>query len=140
MMTVNTLRSVTTRCEKTTQRTDVQPFFRASAVEETLSQNQRGISKDAENVLIAQEQRERQAICSTLHQETYSDATMADSKKLEAELTHYRNMLDNMVRARTDRLDRRIAILESCNSTLGENYHKMHRMYLDLLIKTQDHE
>lgn len=277
MMTGNTLRSVTTRREQTTQpgRTPeenvLQSFFRANGGKKALPQNQRGISKNSENVLsmaqeapldatgrfrvllIAKEQRERQAICSTLsrnlnfatayfeasggelalqtiarevidliifedniadmdgmeflgrlnrkqgksktpvisilnpssakagmkamkmgvhdylfkdsdghhfellpilvariyadqqvpgtlHQETYSDATLADSQKLEAELTHYRKMLDDMVRARTEQLDRRIAILESCNSSLGENYHKIHQMYLDLLIKTQAHE
>lgn len=61
-------------------------------------------------------------------------------QKLEKELDHYRCMLDKMVHQRTERLDRRLAILESCNSSLGENYHKMHQMYLDLLIKTQTYE
>lgn len=58
-------------------------------------------------------------------------------KTLETELAHYRTMIDKIVRERTERMDRRVSILESCNSTLGENYHKMHRMYLDLLTKTQ---
>ncbi len=58
-------------------------------------------------------------------------------KALECELAHLRGTLDQMVRQKTELLERRLAIMESCNSTLGENYHKMHRMYLDLLNKTQ---
>lgn len=58
-------------------------------------------------------------------------------KALESELAHLRCMLDQMVRQKTALLERRLSIMESCNSTLGENYHRMHRMYLDLLIKTQ---
>jgi len=58
-------------------------------------------------------------------------------KSLEAELSHYRNMVDEMVRLRTEKLERRLSILESCNSSLTNNYHKMHQMYLDLLLKTQ---
>lgn len=61
-------------------------------------------------------------------------------QSLEKELMHYRCLLDKMVQQKTKRLERRLAILESCNSKLGENYHKIHRMYLDLLIKTQSHE
>ncbi|MDP2806390.1 MAG: hypothetical protein Q8O24_10675 [Gallionellaceae bacterium] len=61
-------------------------------------------------------------------------------KSLETELSHYRGMLDQMVKAETARLNCRLAILESCNSRLGENYHKMHQMYLDLMVKTQSHE
>lgn len=58
-------------------------------------------------------------------------------KSLEAEVTHYRDMLEKMVQQRTERLDRRVAILESCNSTLSDNYGKMHQRYLDLLGKWQ---
>ena len=61
-------------------------------------------------------------------------------KTLEDELTRYRCMQEEMVLERTGIMERRLAILKSCNSTLGENYHKMHQMYLDLLIKTQAHE
>ncbi len=61
-------------------------------------------------------------------------------QSLENELLHYRCMLDRMVMYKTERLHRRLAILESCNKQLGENYHEIHRMYLDLLIKTQPHE
>lgn len=62
------------------------------------------------------------------------------TKTMEAELAHYRYMHEKMVRDRTEMLDRRIAILESCNSSLCENYHRMHQMYLDLLTKTQAQE
>ncbi len=58
-------------------------------------------------------------------------------KSLEAELMHYRCMFDNMVCERTNRLNQRLAILESCNSSLAENYHKMHQMYLALWAKQQ---
>jgi DNA-binding response OmpR family regulator len=58
-------------------------------------------------------------------------------KSMESELRHYREMLDKMVKDRTEFLDRRLAILETCNSTLCENYHKMHLMYLDLWHKAQ---
>lgn len=61
------------------------------------------------------------------------------TKMMEAELARYRYMHDKMVRDRTEMLNRRIAILESCNSSLCENYHSMHQMYLDLLSKTQTH-
>lgn len=58
-------------------------------------------------------------------------------KSLEAELVHYRHMMEKMVRQRTERLDRRVAILESCNSSLSENYGRMRQMYLELLLKAQ---
>lgn len=58
-------------------------------------------------------------------------------KALEMELLHHRNMLDKMVLDRTERLSRRLLILESCNTSLGENYHKMHKMYLELFAKNQ---
>lgn len=58
-------------------------------------------------------------------------------KTMETELMHYREMLDKMVKERTERLDRRISILESCNASLGENYHKMHQMYLELFLKNR---
>jgi len=61
-------------------------------------------------------------------------------RSMKKELMHYRNTLDQMVRLKTEMLDRRLAILESCNSRLGENYHQMHQMYLDLLIRTQAYE
>jgi CheY-like chemotaxis protein len=65
---------------------------------------------------------------------------ISNSKAMESELLHYREMLDKMVHQRTERLDRRLSILEACNSTLGENYHLMHQMYLDLLAKAQARE
>lgn len=58
-------------------------------------------------------------------------------KSLEAELARYSHMLDKMVCDRTERLNQRLAILESCNSSLSDNYHKMHKMYLDLWAKYQ---
>ena len=61
-------------------------------------------------------------------------------KALEDQLSHYRGMLDKMVQQRTEILERRLSIMESCNSSLGENYHKMHQMYLDLLMMTQSNE
>jgi hypothetical protein len=61
-------------------------------------------------------------------------------KALEDQLAHYRGMLDKMVQQRTEILERRLSIMESCNSSLGENYHKMHQMYLDLLMMTQTNE
>lgn len=67
-------------------------------------------------------------------------AVASHIRALEAELMHYRLMLEDMVQQRTERLSRRISILECCNSSLGENYHKMHRMYLELMLKGQAHE
>lgn len=61
-------------------------------------------------------------------------------KSLEAELAHYRCMLEKLVCERTERLNQRLIILESCNSSLGDNYHKMHKMYLSLLIKHESLE
>lgn len=57
---------------------------------------------------------------------------------LENELSHYRSMLDEMVRVKTEMLHRRLSILETCNSSLGENYHTMRKMYLDLLAEKKD--
>lgn len=57
-------------------------------------------------------------------------------KSLESELMQYRHMFETLLRQRTERLDRRVAILESCNETLSVNFEKMHQMYLDLLIKS----
>jgi CheY-like chemotaxis protein len=65
---------------------------------------------------------------------------ISNIKTLEAELSHYRTMLDKMVRAKTESLIRRISILESCNASLGDNYHLMHKMYLDLLMESQSKE
>ncbi len=62
-------------------------------------------------------------------------------KTVEAELAHYRSMLDHEVCEKSARLERRIAILlESCNTSLGENYHLTHSMYLELLMKTRSRE
>ena len=67
-------------------------------------------------------------------------AVASHIRALEAELMHYRLMLEDMVQQRTESLNRRISILECCNSSLGENYHKMHRMYLELMLKGQAQE
>ncbi len=61
-------------------------------------------------------------------------------RALEAELRHYRLMLEKMVQQRTEKLDRRISILESCNRTLCENYHKIQRQHLNLLNNFQSFE
>lgn len=61
-------------------------------------------------------------------------------KILEKELAQYRLMLDKMVRERTERLDRRVALLESCNASLSDNYVRMREMYLELLAKIQSGE
>ena len=58
-------------------------------------------------------------------------------KSLESELAHYRGMCEKMVCEKTERLNQRLAILESCNSSLSDNYHKMRQMYLDLWAKNQ---
>jgi hypothetical protein len=58
-------------------------------------------------------------------------------KSLENELTHYRHMMDKLVRQRTERLERRIALLESCNASLSNNYARMRKSYLELLVKVQ---
>lgn len=67
-------------------------------------------------------------------------AVTSHIRALEAELMHYRLMLEDMVQQRTESLNRRIAILECCNSSLGANYHKMHRMYLELVLKGRTRE
>jgi DNA-binding response OmpR family regulator len=56
-------------------------------------------------------------------------------KSLETELAHYRSMFDKMVCERTERLNRRLAILESCNSNMNDNYLRMRQLYLDLCSK-----
>lgn len=56
---------------------------------------------------------------------------------LEREIAHLRGTLDQMVMQKTELLERRLSIMESCNATLGKNYHRMHRMYLDLLGKAE---
>ena len=61
-------------------------------------------------------------------------------KLLEDEITRYRGMLEKMVSQRTEMLDRRIAILESCNSSLSESYEKMRRTYLNALLKVKDND
>lgn len=53
-------------------------------------------------------------------------------KTLEKEIGHYRDRLEKMVSQRTEKLRRRISILEACNSSLSDNYHRMHKMYMDL--------
>lgn len=58
-------------------------------------------------------------------------------KSLENELSHYRHMMDKLVRQRTERLERRVALLESCNSSLSNNYARMRKSYLELLVKLQ---
>lgn len=58
-------------------------------------------------------------------------------KSLETELSHYRQMMDKLVRQRTERLERRVAVLESCNSSLGGNYARMRKMYFELLMKVR---
>lgn len=59
-------------------------------------------------------------------------------KELEMELMYYRGRIEELASQRTERLNRRISILESCNSNLNENYHKMYQMYIALLVKTQN--
>ena len=54
-------------------------------------------------------------------------------KLLETELGQYRYMLDRMVRQRTEQLERRVGILESCNSRLCHKIGKTSQMYFDLL-------
>ncbi len=54
-------------------------------------------------------------------------------KSLETELGQYRYMLDRMVRQRTEQLERRVGILESCNSRLCRKIGKTSQMYFDLL-------
>lgn len=67
----------------------------------------------------------------------FESAENSRIKVLEREILHLRGTLDQMVRQKTELLERRLSIMESCNATLGENYHRMHRMYLELLGKTQ---
>jgi hypothetical protein len=68
-----------------------------------------------------------------------AQATAADAsarlriKELENELSHYRNKLEVLVQQRTEKLTRRISILEACNSNLSESYHCMRQMYRTLL-------
>ena len=59
---------------------------------------------------------------------------IAHRKSLEAELANYRCMIDKIISEKTEKLNKRLAILESCNSNLSDNYHKMHQMYLNLWI------
>lgn len=58
-------------------------------------------------------------------------------RALEEELRHYRLMVDDLVRQRTEKLSRRISILEYCNSSLSENCLKIQQRYLDLMLKSQ---
>jgi hypothetical protein len=59
---------------------------------------------------------------------------------LKEDIMYFRRMLEQMVPQKTKAMDYGASILKSCNSTLGGNYHKMHKKYLDLLNKTQAHE
>ncbi|MFA6014218.1 MAG: PAS domain-containing protein [Gallionellaceae bacterium] len=60
---------------------------------------------------------------------------ISSTKFLQAELIHYHRMVDKLVMQKTERLDKQLAILQACNASLGENYHKMRQLYLDLLVK-----
>jgi hypothetical protein len=61
-------------------------------------------------------------------------------KVMESEIRAYHTRVDKLVLQRTEMLDRRLAIVESCNSSLSKNYHEISRMYHDLLLKTQSAE
>lgn len=68
-----------------------------------------------------------------------SDAVKnARLRAMEVELLHYRNLLESMVKERTSMLECRLSILEHCNAKLGDNYHQMHQMYLNLLADTKN--
>jgi DNA-binding NarL/FixJ family response regulator len=56
-------------------------------------------------------------------------------KVLEDELLLYRGVLDKLVQQRTERLNRRVSILESCNAHLGESNYKLRQRYIDLQRK-----
>jgi hypothetical protein len=56
---------------------------------------------------------------------------------LESELLQYRYMIETMVRQRTSRLDRRVALLKACNARLCDEFGKMRKKYLDLLSRVQ---
>jgi hypothetical protein len=58
-------------------------------------------------------------------------------RELEVELTYYRQRLEDLVQQRTEKLSRRISILEACNSNLCESYNQIRQMYLVLLASTQ---
>ncbi len=53
-------------------------------------------------------------------------------KALEKEIGRYRDRLEKMVSQRTEKLRRRISILEACNTSLSANYHHMRKMYSEL--------
>lgn len=61
-------------------------------------------------------------------------------RELEVELTYYRQKLEDLAQQRTEKLARRISILEACNSNLCESYNHMRQMYLVLLASTQSLE
>lgn len=68
-----------------------------------------------------------------------AQATAADAsallriRELEDELIYYRNKLEALVQQRTEKLTRRISILEACNSNLSESHHRLRQMYRTLL-------
>ncbi|HCI13797.1 MAG TPA: hypothetical protein DFK12_07510 [Gallionellaceae bacterium] len=61
-------------------------------------------------------------------------------KTLESELMQYRHMFEKTVRQSTEQLNRRIDILEACNSRLSESFTKVRKMYCDLLASVQAQE
>lgn len=75
-----------------------------------------------------------------------AQATAADTsarlriRELEEELIYYRSKLEALVQQRTEKLTRRISILEACNSNLSESHHRIRQMYRALLenSKSQD--
>ena len=80
------------------------------------------------------------AIVATEKTQPSGDPVFPRIRELEVELAYYRQKLEDLVQQRTEKLARRISILEACNSNLCESYHHMRQMYLVLLSNTQPRE
>jgi len=56
---------------------------------------------------------------------------------LKEDLLYFRGLIAQLVQQKAGKLDYYVSIANNCNSTLTDNFHKMHQKYLVLLNKTQ---
>lgn len=67
----------------------------------------------------------------------FDQSTAFRMRELEKELQQYRYRMEQMVQEKTEMLNRRIAILESCNSKLCDSYAQIRKQYYEALDQTQ---
>ena len=59
---------------------------------------------------------------------------------LREDIRYFRSMIEQVVHQQNEKMDSYTSILKSCDAVLSENYHKMHKKYLELLTEVQAHE